>query len=300
MFEISVIIPTYNRANYLEELLNSILKMKDVSVEIIIINDNSSDNTDAIIRDKYLHYDNIRYLVNQHNEGCGQSRRKGLAVSRGEYIVFADDDDYYTDYNFYRNGIKILQASRNIACVAGNSKIYYHDKNYFVNSAQSISGLIVGSEFLNGFMTRFQKPKSTFSAIFKKTTLIQSGLLASPMVNDASIYMRALLYGDIYILDNTIGVYRVHNHNISNNLTSRFIIDNLDEKLRIYQRAKRLSIYLDTYWLSRQFDLTASYYFNNNKYTLTDILKIVKWGMCNNALCLKHLIRILPSLIIKK
>lgn len=297
MPEISVIIPTYNRAKYLEQLLDSIIEMNGVSVEIIIINDNSTDATDSMIKNKYLIYNNIRYVVNQVNEGCGKSRRKGLELSQGIFIVFADDDDYYLDHNFYKRGIEILKSSQNIACVSGNSKLYYDKKNLLTEDSSLIPGLISGPEFLNGFMSQFQKPKSTFSTIFRKEALIKSGLLESQMVNDASIYMRALIYGDIYTLKEPIGVYRIHDHNISNNLSSDFIIENLKEKSSIYKLANKQGLSLNTKWLQQQFNLTTSYYFNNNQYTAIDFIKIIKWGVCNNALGFRTLFKLLPLII---
>lgn len=300
MPEISVIIPTYNRAKYLEQLLDTILEMNGISLEIIIINDNSTDATDSMIRNKYSSYNNIRYVVNQTNEGCGKSRRKGLELSRGNYIVFADDDDYYIDDNFYKKGVEILRNSQNIACVSGNSKLYYNKGNRLTDDSSLTPGLISGPEFLNGFMSQFQKPRSTFSTIFRKEALIKSGLLESQMVNDASIYMRALIYGDIFTLKEHIGVYRIHDHNISNNLSSSFIIENLKEKSSIYKLAKEQDLHLNPKWLHQQFNLTISYYFNNNQYTAIDFIKIIKWGVCNNALNLKSIFKLLPLIIKKK
>ena len=99
--KISVIIPTYNRYGYLKQLINSIFEQSYNNIELIVINDNSTDSTDKYMSKLEKQNSNIKYIKNKENRGPSYSRRTGYEKSEGEYIVFADDDDYYIDNNLF-------------------------------------------------------------------------------------------------------------------------------------------------------------------------------------------------------
>ena len=89
--KVSVIIPTYNSDKYLKKCIESILLQTYKNIEIIIINDGSTDKTDDIVK-KYED-ERIKYYKNK-NQGIGKSRNYGIKQSTGEYIMFVDSDDY--------------------------------------------------------------------------------------------------------------------------------------------------------------------------------------------------------------
>ena len=89
---ISVIIPIYNVEEYLEECLESIQKQTYSNIEVILVNDGSTDGSKEIC-EKYCHQDNRFKLINQENKGLSEARNVGVRVSMGEYIFFVDSDD---------------------------------------------------------------------------------------------------------------------------------------------------------------------------------------------------------------
>ena len=91
--EISVIIPVFNAEKYLEECLNSVIHQSLEDIEIICINDGSSDNSLNILR-KYEEKDNRIQIINQKNVGAGGARYIGLSASNGRYVYFMDSDDF--------------------------------------------------------------------------------------------------------------------------------------------------------------------------------------------------------------
>lgn len=92
--KVSVIIATYNTAKYIEECLDSIISQTLQQIEIIIIDDGSTDNTQEILK-KYIElYSNI-LVVYQKNIGAGMARNRGIEIAKGEYMVFMDPDDKY-------------------------------------------------------------------------------------------------------------------------------------------------------------------------------------------------------------
>ena len=94
MVKISVIIPIYNVENYIEECLDSVINQTLKDIEIICVNDGSTDGTLNIL-ERYAKKDNRIKLINQKNSGLSASRNVGLDHATGEYVCFLDSDDYF-------------------------------------------------------------------------------------------------------------------------------------------------------------------------------------------------------------
>ena len=91
--KVSVIIPTYNVENYIEKCLNSIINQTLHEIEVIVINDGSTDKSSKIV-DEISKKDSRVKLVNQDNAGVSKARNKGMMLAQGDYITFVDPDDY--------------------------------------------------------------------------------------------------------------------------------------------------------------------------------------------------------------
>jgi len=90
--DVSVIIPVYNTEKYLASCVDSILQQKDVSFEIILVDDGSTDASPSICDDYALKYDNIHTLHIQ-NSGPATAKNEGLKLAKGNYIALTDSDD---------------------------------------------------------------------------------------------------------------------------------------------------------------------------------------------------------------
>lgn len=91
--KISIIIPVYNTEKYLTECLDSLINQTYKDLELIIINDGSTDNSMNIIKKYQKKYDNIK-VFEQENSGQSVARNVGLKYATGDYIMFVDSDDY--------------------------------------------------------------------------------------------------------------------------------------------------------------------------------------------------------------
>lgn len=94
MPKVSIIIPVYNVEKYLRECLDSVVNQTLTDIEIICINDGSTDNSLKIL-EEYASQDNRIKIINQENQGAGAARNKGLEIAEGEYISFLDSDDFF-------------------------------------------------------------------------------------------------------------------------------------------------------------------------------------------------------------
>ena len=91
MPQISIIIPTYKRQKFLEEAIKSVLKQTFQDFEIIIVDDENSNETKTII--KNFNNKRIRYISHKNNRGVAAARNAGIKATTSQYIFFLDDDD---------------------------------------------------------------------------------------------------------------------------------------------------------------------------------------------------------------
>lgn len=112
--KISIIVPVYNVENYIKNTLDSILNQTLKDIEIIAINDGSTDNTKNILDSYSKKFDRIK-VIHQENKGVSATRNKGILYAKGEYIGFVDADDLI-DCNMYETLYK--KATFNNADIA--------------------------------------------------------------------------------------------------------------------------------------------------------------------------------------
>lgn len=129
---ISVIIPMYNAGRYVEKCLQSIISQTYKNIEIIIVNDGSTDNSQSIC-EAYAKQDNRIKLINTENRGAGSARNTGLEIAKGSYVSFIDSDDYICEDYYERLYGMIRQSGADIA-IGRYERIPEHDVMHFIQS----------------------------------------------------------------------------------------------------------------------------------------------------------------------
>ncbi|MBQ6099339.1 MAG: glycosyltransferase family 2 protein [Methanobrevibacter sp.] len=261
--KISIIIPTHNRFEQLTQLVNSIFNQTYQNFEIILVDDLSIDETNEVYSN--YHDKRLKYYRNYENLGAGLNRQKGYNLSHGKYIIFCDDDDYFIDNEYFYELIKIFE-DENINLICSESYTHYENNDKYIHTNLNIDEESIDSiEYLNNFMTKYRKPTSVFPAAFRRTTLIEAKFKEMTMMNDTSIYLRALMIGGkTYINKKIIGVYRVHEKNFTKSVHSDFIIKNLEEKRKIHNYLKKHEkISNSDDWYAQQIAITMNYYLDN-------------------------------------
>ncbi len=275
--KITVIVPTYNRSDFLCRCVDSTLAQSYENIEIIIINDCSTDNTSEVVAAKYGNNKRVVYIENETNLGPGGNRQKAYLVSTGEYVVFADDDDYYFDPEFFRRALAMFYDRDDLSMVCANSIFFDEVNKTFDFQPLTFAGVMDSERFLFGFNSKYRKPNSTFPTVFKKTVLDKADFANMKMMNDASIYMRAACFGGVCMIKDWVGVYWFHETNISKNLPFEFIIENLDEKNNIYALACTQFGKKNPEWLLTQQMHTIAYYINSRRLGMRKYSKLKKW-----------------------
>ncbi|WP_291633834.1 glycosyltransferase family A protein [Clostridium sp.] len=105
MVEISIIVPIYNGAKYINECIEMIINQTFKNFELIIVDDGSTDNSFEMCNE-YAKKDNRIKLISKKNQGTWAARNKGIDISLGKYIIFFDCDDWYED-----NLLKVMYES---------------------------------------------------------------------------------------------------------------------------------------------------------------------------------------------
>ena len=95
--KLSVVIPVYNAEKYIRQCLDSILTKQKISLEVICVDDCSTDGTPAILKEYEEKYENVQVIRNETNLYAGTCRNKGLMAAKGQYVHFLDSDDYVVD-----------------------------------------------------------------------------------------------------------------------------------------------------------------------------------------------------------
>ncbi|KAG4097281.1 nucleotide-diphospho-sugar transferase [Neocallimastix lanati (nom. inval.)] len=154
---LSIVVPVFNTASYLDRCINSILNQTFKDFELICIDDGSTDNSMEIL-EKYRITDNrVKVIHFEQNKGASAARNEGIENAKGEFIGFVDSDDYI-DERFYEN---LLKKSNGYDIVVGQlvlstniSKFYYKEE---YKDHWSIYDSIWKKEFLNENNIRYDE-----------------------------------------------------------------------------------------------------------------------------------------------
>lgn len=122
---LSIVIPVYNVEPFIQDCLNPLTKLNDQMIEVIIINDETPDNSMSIVENYVGKIPNLK-IVNQKNKGLSGARNTGLAMAQGKYIFFYDSDDFVDSENFHKLYDEAFKNDLDIC--AGKGSIFQNQK----------------------------------------------------------------------------------------------------------------------------------------------------------------------------
>ena len=215
---VSIIMPSYNHGRFIKKSIDSIIAQTYTNWELIIIDNNSSDNTKDIL-EKYKDLNQIKVLFVNNNGLIGYSRNRGIEVSKGEIIAFIDSDDIW-----YSNKLNF--------CVPYLNKFdfVYHRTEIFLNSEERIKKSSIMNTKLGYSVTKNLmlngNPIVNSSVITKKSILADiGGINETKMINRSVDYHTWLKISTktnkFFFLNKVLGKNIIHESNLSNrNMTA--------------------------------------------------------------------------------
>ncbi|CAK7027752.1 glycosyltransferase [Fusobacterium varium] len=227
--ELSIIVPIYNVEDYLEECLKSLYNIKNIKLEIILVNDGSKDNSFKIMEKFKEIYPEKTVLINKENGGLSSARNAGMKAAVGEYISFIDSDDFI-DVDEFEKFFKEGQKDK-LDVMVGNMRYYIPEKtgdSLFRSDVVKNSGIVNGIDF---FWNLFQKPKcfreEVVDDIYKREFLVKNNIWFNENIVHEDSEFTPLVYlkaEKVKYIDRAFYFYRQRTGSIMNKVSEKSIV----------------------------------------------------------------------------
>lgn len=213
---ISVIVPNYNNEEYIEECLDSILSQTYSALEIVIIDDASTDSSIEILKRYEELHPNIKVIYNQINQGVTKNRDIAIQQSSGKYITTLDSDDFYTDQQKLEKEIALIKTfeekgKTNIIAFSNIVLVNKNGKRLYPNAKNNIRE---GDIFVNIFARDCMVPRDFIFT--KEQYYVVGGFdLDIPIYEDWDLKLRLAKQNEFYYTGLDGIAYRRHSEGLS-------------------------------------------------------------------------------------
>ena len=182
MAKLSVIIPVYNAEKYLEQCLDSVINQTLLDLEIICVDDGSSDKSLDILK-KYARVDNRIKIIEQVNGGAGKARNEALKIAEGEFIHFLDSDDWLNINNAYARMISVLEKNKDASFLMFEYQKYDNLKDTF-SLFEFSTGLLSEKilKFTSDYGVLLKLPVVPWNKLYRKSFLDKFNLSFDELV----------------------------------------------------------------------------------------------------------------------
>ena len=210
---ISIIIPIYNMENYIDFCFKSILNQTLQDIEIICVDDGSTDKSLEILKE-YAKKDSRIKILTQQNSGAGKARNKGILESTGEFISFIDSDDYYPSKDTLKHMYEA--AKNNNALICGGSLFELRGKKIDISSKKYDKNYLFHRDgFINYIDYQFEYGYTRF--IYNREFLLKNNLSFPDYLRfqDPPFFVKTMILAKrFYALKEPTYIYRVSHKNI--------------------------------------------------------------------------------------
>lgn len=234
--KVSVLIPTYNYAHFLDETIQSVLEQTFTDFELVIVDNQSTDNTPEVI-EKYLHDNRVRFYRNETNLGLMGNWNRCLEYARGEYIKFLCADDKFHP-QLLEKFVAVMDQNPNVSIVSSYNKWFgLRDKERI----PPFQGLVNGRCATESLIRHRNWLFAPTANMFRGESLKKVGKF-NPQLHfklDLELYIRLLSIGDCYVIPEFLSYTRTHPDTQSSALSVK-------KYEHIYERYKYMTIVKST------------------------------------------------------
>ncbi|MEO8533825.1 MAG: glycosyltransferase [Flavobacterium sp.] len=206
---VSVIITTYNRSAFLDEAISSVINQTYDNIEIIVVDDGSSDNyAEAIC----ANFSNCHYYYKE-NGGLSSARNYGIVQAKGDYIAFLDDDDFWKNSKIEKQ-IKIVLEIPSVDCVHSSVAIVDENGNltgHYYGASQNKISKRSGYVFWNALGAWVVKSPTPLirKKVFQPDLLFDENIKVG---EDVDFYQRMFYRHKVYYINEPLAFYREYNN----------------------------------------------------------------------------------------
>ncbi|MEA4821287.1 MAG: glycosyltransferase family 2 protein [Erysipelotrichales bacterium] len=276
MKKISVAITTYNRSSELKRAIESVLNQDYERIEVVVLDDCSPDDTEQMV--SKIDDERVIYYRNTKNLGPRRNIRKIIDYCTGDLIIFLNDDDYYTDNHFFSDAISRMINNVKMYCA---SALVYDAYKQVTNSCEIfMEGILTGVEYIRGYLTKYEKPVSTFTSVLSLDDFKKSCFMSLNELDDNLILLIGFSFGDVYMSRKNVGTYRYGDNSVSATLGEEFIKNNIEGLSFLYEEFNRQGILSSSDWLRQQILILSSFVVSVHNTTFQNILYM--FGKINN------------------
>lgn len=248
---VSVIVPNYNHARYLSKRIESVLNQTFRDIEVILLDDCSSDGSRVIIADYAARDSRIRVVFNEQNSGSTFKQwNKGIALAKGEYIWLAESDDY-AHPNFLAELLPQMNADPAVGLAYCDSlSIDEHDtiiedlKDKFKLEWKTDKWQHEfnqdGKEFIRQFLAHVNMIPNASAVLLRSETLRSVGMADenTRLAGDWLYWLRILFQSRIFYSPHPYNYFRTHTNNVRSKTVANGIL--LEELLKVLLIVKQL------------------------------------------------------------
>jgi glycosyltransferase involved in cell wall biosynthesis len=210
---VSVIIPTYNRAVYLDLTIQSVLSQKHQNIEVIVIDDGTPNDKNEILCKKF---DKVKYIKIINSGGPAKPRNIGILEAKGKYIAFVDDDDLWLPSKLEKQ-VAVLENNTDFGLVHSCCEVIDNKgvkKNEIIGrpGSLSIKHGDVSMRMMGNWTLMMPTP------LIRKEVLDAVGFFneqITPALEDVEFWTRCSFATKFFYIDEPLAQYRVHSSNIS-------------------------------------------------------------------------------------
>lgn len=174
MVDISIVVPVYNVEEYLNKCIDSLIAQTFKNIEIILVEDCSTDKSKQICKDYESKYENIKLIYHSKNMGLAQARNTGISVATGKYIAFVDSDDWVKP-NMYELLYRKIE-NENLDIVVCGYEEAYDDEKYvtfkFSQYKNIENNIDIMKSFLGGKINAVAWNKLYKLSLFKNNNIL--------------------------------------------------------------------------------------------------------------------------------
>ena len=209
---VSVIIPTYQRAHWVSEAIESVLSQTYKDYEILVVNDGSTDNTTEVL---YQFQARIK-IIEQENKGNSAARNIAIQNSQGQYIAFLDDDDKWMP-NKLEKQIALLEYNQKLGLIYSDM-LFFNDKEVFTEPRSKKHPIHFGRISWMLFLFGNSVPLSS-TVVVRRQTLDEIGLFDETLTHceDYDLWLRISEKWLFFYLDEPLTMYRLSDTNMTKN-----------------------------------------------------------------------------------